>query len=325
MSTLICCLALLAAPNSDVEELIRNLDSDKFAERRTAAQRLTEKGADVFEELVKAAQSPSAEVQQRCLDILKGHFQNGEQATRDAAREALETLAKTDAQVASRAQQALTPSTPGAVDPFGNRAAPARVLAAQLQIQQARAPAQAKIRLQQIQQMQKGNNVRRRIAFSDGKKSVKIEQNGEKIKVEITEKKDGKNVTQKYEAKSAAELKKNHPDAYKEYQKHMGRNRARAVPAAQAVPVRPAIRPRQAPGRPARQLQPAQRATQQRIIEALKRSEKQLQDKLKKLQDDKQEENPGSDAQSAENLERRLKQLQTHREQIEKRLQAAAN
>ena len=317
MSLLICSLALLATSDAaNVEDLIRNLDSDKFAERRAASQRLTEMGADVFDNLVKAAQSPSAEVQQRSLDILKTHFQNGEQATRDAARKALEKLAETDAQVAARAKQALLPPTENAVvDPFGNRVVPA-----QIQIQ-ARAQAQARIQLQ-LKRAQQPNNVRRRIAFSDGKKTIKIEQNGQAIKVEITEKKDGKDVTKKYEAKNAEELKKNHPDAYKEYQKHMARNPVRGIPAMPAIrPINRAIPARA--GRAARPLQPAQKAAQNRILEALKRSEKQVADQLEKLQAENDESKDQDQEQEQESLERRLEQLKKHRSQIEQRLKQA--
>ena len=70
-----CLLVVMPHATPDVDELVRQLDADTFAARRSASQQLMERGDAVFDQLVKAAQSRSAEVQHRCLEILESQLE----------------------------------------------------------------------------------------------------------------------------------------------------------------------------------------------------------------------------------------------------------
>lgn len=198
----------------DVQQLIRDLDSDKFAVRRDASQMLQDMGKGAFPALVEATKLGSREVTSRALAILKHHFKNGDDDTKAAAEAALQQLAKSDdTSIARRAKEAIKPEDKPQ-DPFSRP-----------QI----FPNRIRIRVQAIQ----GNRRQVKVAIGNGVKEVEVEENDRKIKIvedpngiklDVTEKKDGKEVTKKYEAKNADDLKKKHPEAHKIYQQYQQNN-----------------------------------------------------------------------------------------------------
>ncbi|MCA9174870.1 MAG: hypothetical protein KDB14_10355 [Planctomycetales bacterium] len=288
MGATICLLMLLPqVSTADVQDLVKQLDADRFVERREASQRLAEMGAGAFDELVKAAESSSAEVQNRSLDIIQNHFRNGEADTREAAKRALEKIAERDTRSGRAARDILAP--PANIDPAA-QAAMARNLQIQLALQARQAALPNRVLPNGVRRVNNGVQ-QRRIQFSDGKISVKIEINGQQIKMEVTEKDaNGNSQTKKYEAKDEAELKQKHPEAYQIYTKH---TQARAANI-------------QLPMRGARVAAPAiPNQARQRIEESLKRSQEQLKKQMEeaeKLQGDEKQR-------TLDNLKRREESL----------------
>ncbi len=251
------------ADKDTIAKWIRQLDSNRFAERSEASSRLEAAGKVAFPALTEAALGNSREVTLRVIDILRRHFNEGDKATKDAAKAVLEKLTESDHQSAARrAKDVLNPKPP----------AQAGVLPG---IQIGRA--QIQIQMNAIAGGQ-GKKVKTKII--NGVKEIEVEEKDVKIKItedpaggikmEVTEKKDGKETTKKYSAKSADELKKNHLDAHKIYEKH--KEGAGGIVQIQAIPGQPIqIAPQAIPinqGAIARTAHAAQLRAAQRLIEA---------------------------------------------------------
>ena len=203
-----------AASAEEIDKLMEQLDANRFSERQAAQQRLAEIGKAALPAIEKGTQHVSREVAVRSLDILKGLFQGGDDATKAAAKETLERLAKNnDGTLAKRAGEILSPPKPAPQVPPG--IVPGRIGGAQIQIQVVGGA---------------GGNIKRSMKDVNGVKEIEAEENGKKVKItddpakgiklEVTETKDGKETTQKYEAKDAAELKTKHPEAHKLYEEY---------------------------------------------------------------------------------------------------------
>ncbi len=286
----------------DIALLIKDLDSPKFDVRRRASQQLHEMGKSVFKALEEASKSESREAATRSIDILKDHFQNGDDETKAAAKTVLERIAASDTGRATRlAKQALKPKKdPQPADPFGPGGA--NPFGGRVQIQ-VRAVA--------------GNNRNMKVKIVNGVKEIEVEENGRKIKInedpnngikiEVTEKINGKEVTKKYEAKNADDLKKNHPEGHKIYEKY-GKGGGVIQFRVGAKPFK--IQPGQIPAIP----QPA--PNQNGAIEKSKQRIQEMIDRYKK----KLEQTPAD----AEQLKQVIERLEKHLKQIDdvqKRLQ----
>jgi hypothetical protein len=210
-----------AAPAAaDIGQLIEQLDADRFTDRQTASQKLALQGKTAIPALAKAAVGDSLEVTTRAIDILRKFYENSDAVTKEAAKAALETIAKSDRpSAARRAQEVLKPKVdpnvpenvvPGGGIIFGGGA----IIQGNIQV------GGAAVKKMSV----KNANGVKDIDVEDGDKKIKIHddpKNG--IKIEVTTKKDGKDVTDKYEAKDADELKKKHPEGYKVYEEY-GKN-----------------------------------------------------------------------------------------------------
>lgn len=208
----------VAQQSAEIDRWIADLDAAEFAQRQAASQKLAQSGTEIFPPLEKAAESGSREVASRAIDILKSHFENGDEDARNAAKEVLERLSKCgNSAAAERAGLALNPPERQTIPDFpGNMR---------------RLPIQFNNRQVQIQL---GGNVGKRMHMRQqgGTRVIEAEENGRKVKItqqadgkiemEITEKENGKDVTKKYEAKNADELKTKHPDAYKDFEPFKG-------------------------------------------------------------------------------------------------------
>jgi hypothetical protein len=207
------CWANPAPPVGDaavngVPALIEQLDAPEFAERQAASQKLSEVGAGIFPDLEKAAGSGSREKAGRALDILKRHFERGDDESRKAAKASLERLAESgEGGIAQRAGEILNPPQIAQTLPPGIFGGAAPIRAANIQIQ-----------------IGARNNARRiHVRNVNGKREVELEENGKKTKVqdgtnggieaEITETVNGKETTRKIEAKDLDDLKKKDADA----------------------------------------------------------------------------------------------------------------
>jgi hypothetical protein len=223
----------------DVTQLVQQLDAPEFSERQEASRKLSEAGRNVFPQIEKAAEAGTREVASRGVEILKNHYQRGDQETKEAAKSALDRLAKSgNPAAAQRATEALNPPTEPEGLPAGNLGAinPAIPLALQQQIQAAQA--------QRIQfgVLPAAPGVGRRISVRsiNGKREIE-QQEGDKItkvrdganggiEAEITEKVNGKETTRKVEAKDLNELKQKEPAAADIYDRYANRRPAITTP-----------------------------------------------------------------------------------------------
>ena len=228
------CLAAAADPavsdqDQEIGKLVKQLDDDQYGVRQAAAARLKTAGKKAIPALKKAASGESLEATCRAVDILHKFYESDDAATKEAAKKALDELAKGDHPSASaRAAAALKPKP----DPAAATSGPAPIIL----------PGGGQIIVQGINVMPGGANVRRFTSHTvNGAREVEAEENGRKVKIvqdpagaikmEITADKNGKPATDKYEAKNAEELKKKHPQAHAIYQQYINQNPAAAAQA----------------------------------------------------------------------------------------------
>ncbi len=198
-----------------IAEWVRQLDSDRFSERSDASQKLESMGGVAIPALVEAAKGDSREVTLRSLEILRKHFEKGDEPTKEAAKEGLQKLADSDHPSAARRSKDILkpPMAPGQ----------------QLQGIQI-APGQFQIQIQAAI----GGGQTRRVQIAGGVKTTDVKDNDRKVKIvenpdgsiqmEVVEKVNGKETTKKYQAKNADELKKKDPKAHKLFEKYSQQN-----------------------------------------------------------------------------------------------------
>ena len=295
------------------DQLVKQLNSEKFSDRNAASDTLRDRGPAAFPTLVEAAKSDVREVSTRAIEILKYHFKNGDANTQDSAKAALESLVVAELGAASRrAKAALKPDE----EPkLANPGFPGRIQIAPgggVQIQM---------------QMQAGNNRRVQVRVVNGVKDIEAEEDGRKVKIhedgngiklEVTEKKDGKETTKKYEAKSADDLKKQHPEAHQIYEKYSkGQGRIQfggaALPQIQ-VPVIP-VQPRN----PAQQFE----KSKQRLDDLIERTKKRIENNdgdpaLHRRMIEQLEEHKSRLDEIQKRVEDTHKRLEQNREELEK-------
>ena len=242
-------------PAIDIAQLIKQLDAEEFSERQAASAKLAEAGESAIPALEKAATGDSREAAMRAFEILKGHFDKSATPVKDAAKQALERLSKSDSGAASRrATEALTPPNPA--NPPGVRGAFAPGVPGGIRIGRARIVIAAGAG---------GGGTETKIRIEDGVKTTEVKDKDRKVKIvddpakglqlEVTETKDGKEETKKYEAKNAEELKTKNAEAHKIYEEYSAKGGEikiggfGAIPGIPGVPlpiapVRPALPPR---------------------------------------------------------------------------------
>ena len=203
-----------AASPEEIAKLVEQLDADLFGDRQTASEKLAAIGRPALAALAKAAAGESVERTVRTIDLLQKLLESPDESTRTEAKSALETLAKCDRPaVARRAEGVLKAQEAKRNTMFGPNGG------------------QNIVMINAMGGMIKaGPGLKISTRINNGVKETEVEENDQKIKihddpkqgisVEITKKKDGKDVTEKFEAKNAEELKKNHPEAHKLYEKY---------------------------------------------------------------------------------------------------------
>ena len=325
LATLLTLLVCTAAPRliaedrlaepqaATIPQLIEQLGSRDFAKRQTATQRLLKAGQAAVAPLAEAAGGDNREVVTRAVSILRGHLKTGSDKLKKTARTALEAIAKVENGVGPRlAREALAPPKPA----VANQPVP-----------QLRGIPQIQIQIQggaQGIQVRNANGVRD-VEVTEQDRKIKIHEDPNKgITVEVTQKKDGKPETKKYAAKNVAELKKNHPDAYKLYEKYakgaagliqigniqiQGGN---GIPQFKIPPIRIPNFPQPAPqgNLPANIRQRMAKIQLQHAENMIKAIQRQLEAGAPPAKDDPV-------AKSLENLKRALQELETARKQLE--------
>jgi len=202
----------LGADRSEAQTLVEQLDSFNFADRQKASEQLYDAGQAAFPALIEAVKSDSREVSTRAIEIFRRHLEGSGEQTQKAAREALESLAKSNhAKAARLAQQTLHPNPHHSPeDPFG-------IMPAQIQVH---------------------HRVNISIKVNNGIKVVEVDENGKKIgiheepnniTIEIGGGDNQPKIVEKVMAKNAEELEKNHPDAYRLYKRYAEGNARRGL------------------------------------------------------------------------------------------------
>ncbi len=104
-----------AASPAEIAGWVQQLDADEYAEREAAQEKLIAAGKAAMPDLTKAAIHGSLEAATRSVEVLKTFYGSADQATKKAAKESLETIAKSPkAAVARRAAQIIQlPPKPG--------------------------------------------------------------------------------------------------------------------------------------------------------------------------------------------------------------------
>jgi hypothetical protein len=221
-----------------VDQLVEQLGAAEFAERQEASRRLTEAGKAVFPQVEKAAESGSREVATRAVEVLKRHFTGGDLETKEAAKSALERLAKGgNPAAAQRANEALNPQ-PAATIPQPGIGGINPIVLQQLQQRGIQiqlggiAPAQNIVRRTSVRTV---NGLREIEVQSNGKITKVKDVAGGGIEASVTEiHPNGKETTRKIEAKDLDDLKKKDADVAQIYETY---NRAgRGVPIGIAIP-----------------------------------------------------------------------------------------
>ncbi len=218
--------AATAPADVDIAKEIRQLNADRFADRQAASERLEAAGKPAIGALEKAALGESLEVTTRAIKLLQKFGQSSDAPTAQAAREALERLAKSDGQAASQSREALKELQPAQAQGEGLIVGPGMIIVGG-------GPGLVGNITVQVGAVQIGGGAAMtRISVSNvnGVKNVDVDDNGRKIKIsddpqkgikmEVTAQKDGKEVTDKYEAKNADELKTKFPEAHKLYKQY---------------------------------------------------------------------------------------------------------
>ena len=100
-----------AKDNTDasIAQSVKDLDSDLFATRQAAVQKLKDAGLPAVGPVAEAAKGSDLEVTAQAIEILRQGLKSDQTPTREAAKAALEKLAKGDNSAASQAREALAP------------------------------------------------------------------------------------------------------------------------------------------------------------------------------------------------------------------------
>jgi hypothetical protein len=192
-------------PNVDPVELAQALDGETFKERHQSTILLRRLGRKAHPAIIAAAKSGSPEARTRALAILEEQFQSHDADVKASAKESLEQVAKGGGTAGRLAQSILTPPPPPSINPAMLRRGA---------LQMRRIQIQGGFQIGGQQQLPPA--VRRySITLNDNGRTIRVKGSEEGIQMEITEtNKEGRRVTNKYQAKNAAELKANHPEAH---------------------------------------------------------------------------------------------------------------
>lgn len=202
------------AEEVDIQGLLEKLDSNRFADRNSASEKLKQLGIKAIGPLESAAQGDSGEVGTRAVAILANHLKSEQPDLQAAAKQALSRLAEGNNAVATAAANAIEPEKK--MDKAEPRFQRPNLPAAKIQIQMQAIAGNAKnIR------MKNTNGLKEIEATEDGVKIKITEDPANGIKISVATKDDnGKEETKEYEAKTADELKEKAPEAHKYYEKY---------------------------------------------------------------------------------------------------------
>ncbi len=297
---------------AEIGQWVKDLDSDAFATRQTAAEMLYQAGKPAIAALEQAAGGKSLEVTMQSVNVLRRQLQSADNEAKQAAKDALERLSKSQSPAAAPAKEALAPPPAPPVNQnpralirgFGGQPLGGigniQIQGGNLQIVPNGIPAGG-LQVFRIQANLGGNGNRTTDVNENGKKiHIQDDQNG--IEIKVTENVNGKDKTDTFKAKDADELKKKSPEAHKLYEKYMNGPGGGNIQI-QALPLPGGFQPIA----PQPQNTDAAKAAAQQIAEAQKRIA-EAADNLRK--------NAGG-APNGDDLKRALDQLDEARKELE--------
>ena len=225
---------------ASVDDLIQQLDSTKFEERRRASESLFDLGRDAFEKLASAASGDSREVTERSIEILRRHYRSEDEETKTAAKQALEGLVSgKNPRIGRAAQEALQIEQQSQGPNPAQIARMQRVFPPQMRQQfPMLPPAAPNGQFARRTKVQIANGVKE-IEVDYGNKQIKVQEAADgKIKATIIDTVDGKKVAKIIDAKNADDLKQKSPEAHKVYES-VGKNAVAGVKIVQNMGGRP--------------------------------------------------------------------------------------
>jgi hypothetical protein len=182
------------ATAEELSQWTQDLVNPKFAVRQAASQKLVQAGKGGMDAAAEAAKTDDLELATRCLSVLTEGLNSKTEEVKQAARTALQNLAKSENKsVAQRAKLAL--EAPVGLDAVGGRNF-------------------RQIRVNIV------NGAREMNIQENGKQTVIKDNNGKEITVTTTETVNGQKVTKSATGKDAEDLKKNNPDAHAVFEKY---------------------------------------------------------------------------------------------------------
>ncbi len=191
----------IEATPEQLKQWTQDLVNPKFATRQAASQKLVHAGKAGMEAVAGAARTEDLELATRCLSVLTEGLNAKSPEVQEAARTALQDLAKSENKsVAQRARAAL--ETP-----------------VKLTLPEARGRIGLQGNFQQIA-VQINNGMRTIKVTENGKEIAISDNNGKQITVTTTETVNGQKATKSVTAKDEEDLKKNHPDAHALFDKY---------------------------------------------------------------------------------------------------------
>lgn len=189
------------ATPEQLQQWVQDLVHPKFAMRQAASQKLVQSGTAGMEAVAGAAQTDDLELATRCLSVLTEGLNAKSKEVQQAARTALQNLAKSENKsVAQRARTALE--------------APPK-----LGVPAGRFPGGIQGNFQQIA-VQINNGARQIKVTENGKEIVIKDNNGKDITITTTETVNGQKVSKSVTAKDEDDLKKNHAEAHALFEKY---------------------------------------------------------------------------------------------------------
>lgn len=308
------------ATTQQIAQWVKDMDAEEFATREQAVAKLAEAGKAAIGPVAAAAKGKGLEVSTRSVAVLKKLLASKDEATKAAAKAALEELAKDEKHPAAHmAWQALEGDKPpkrngGGVTINGGRIVIGGV-GGNIVINAQAGP---------------GGQMHMSVKNVNGEKEIDVVENGRKVK--ITEGKGGITMTvtdppkgkekakpKQYKAADAKELKKKHPEAYKLYEKYTEGNNA-VVGNIRIGPVGPGVRGGGAAIGPAR-IQPAlrkPRARRAKGSQLVGEAEKELDAALKTMKAALDAHRRGAKAGGAPEIDlaQLIKQIETARAKL---------
>ncbi|MDG2385016.1 MAG: hypothetical protein P8N76_25315 [Pirellulaceae bacterium] len=207
--------------NAEIDQLVQQLNSDRFSQRQAATKKLAAAGSDLIPQISKVAQNGPAESAARAIEILEKHFQNENTKTKELARQALRKISDNENTRSSRlAKRALGESVPEE-SAETEIAKPARNI---FRINNGQF--KFKMRLNgagnDIERATRKNvnGVKDTLIKTGGKEITIHEEPNGKIQISVTEKGPKGKKTTEYKADNLEQLKQKHPAAHQLYKKY---------------------------------------------------------------------------------------------------------